>query len=147
MFKHILLATDGSAASENAARLAIGLARGQGAKLTAVYVVDPFPYLGIADTNPMGLHAYLSAARDHAAAAHARVAALCKETANAPLEPQLRLVEDVPAAKGILRTALDEGADLIVTGSHGRGGIEGLLLGSVAARVVARSTVPVLVAR
>ena len=147
MFKHILLATDGSAASANAARLAIDLARVQGARLTAVYVVDPFPYLGIADTNPMGLHAYLSAARDHAAAAHARVAALCNEPGHPPLDLQLRLVEDVPAAKGILRTALDENADLIVTGSHGRGGVEGLVLGSVAARVVARSTVPVLVAR
>lgn len=48
-----------------------------GATLTAVYVVDPHPYLGIGDTNPMGLHAYLSTAREHAAAAHAQVAALC----------------------------------------------------------------------
>jgi nucleotide-binding universal stress UspA family protein len=34
MFKHILLATDGSAASEHAAQLAVGLARTHGAKLT-----------------------------------------------------------------------------------------------------------------
>ena len=45
MFKHILLATDGSAASEHAAQLAVGLARTHGAKLTAVYVVDPYPYI------------------------------------------------------------------------------------------------------
>lgn len=146
-FRHILLATDGSAASASAARLAVDLARSQGAKLTAVYVVDPFPYLGIADTNPMGLYAYLSAARDHAAAAHAQVTSLCTAPGGAPVQLQLRLVEDVPAAKGILRTALDENADLIVTGSHGRGGLEGLLLGSVAARVVTQSTIPVLVVR
>ena len=71
MFKHILLATDGSAASDHATSMAVTLAREQGARLTAVYVVDPYPYLGIGETNPMGLNAYLSAARDHAAAAHA----------------------------------------------------------------------------
>ena len=83
MFKNILLATDGSAASEHAAALAVKLARSVQATLTAVYVVDPYPYLGMGDTNPMGMQAYLSAARDHAAAAHAKVAALCAGPADA----------------------------------------------------------------
>ena len=39
MFKHIVVATDGSPASAHAATLAVGLARTHGAKLTAVYVV------------------------------------------------------------------------------------------------------------
>src|SRR5690349_16743926 len=61
VFKHILLATDGSAASQPAERLALQLAGQHGANLTAVYVIDPYPYLGLGDTNPMGLQAYLSA--------------------------------------------------------------------------------------
>ena len=52
MFKHILLATDGSAASEHAAQLAVSLARQHRARLTVVYVVDPYPYLGIGEANP-----------------------------------------------------------------------------------------------
>jgi len=146
MFKHILLATDGGAASEHAAAMAVDLARTQNARLTAVYVVDPFPYLGIGDTNPLGLHAYVSAARDHAAAAHAKVAALCTGPGR-PVDLQLLLLEDVTAAKGILAAARDEGADLIVAGSHGRTGLNSLMLGSVAAKLVSLSPVPVLIAR
>ncbi|HEY3047696.1 MAG TPA: universal stress protein, partial [Polaromonas sp.] len=60
---------------------------------------------------------------------------------------QLRMAEDVTASGGIVQTARDEGADLIVIGSHGRTGLARLMLGSVAAKVVAESPVPVLVAR
>jgi nucleotide-binding universal stress UspA family protein len=56
-------------------------------------------------------------------------------------------LEDVAVASGIVEAAKTEGADLIVVGSHGRSGIARLMLGSVAAKVVAESTVPVLVAR
>jgi len=146
MFKHILLATDGSAASDHAVRLAVTLAREQGSRLTAVYVVDPYPYMGLGETNPMGLNAYLSAARDHAAAAHAKVDAICRES-DPPVNLELRLIEDAGAAVGILATAKEEGVDLIVAGSHGRTGIEKLVLGSVAAKLATLSTVPVLIAR
>ena len=146
MFKHILLATDGSAASTHAATLAIGLARSHGAQLTALYVVDPYPYLGLGEANPMGFQAYMSAAMDHAALAHAAIAALAAE-GGPKVNVAPRVVEDVGASAGILQTAKELGTDLIVVGSHGRSGIARLLLGSVASRVVAESTVPVLVAR
>lgn len=146
MFKHILLATDGSDASAHAAALAVDLARVHGARLTALYVVDPYPYLGIGEANPMGFQAYMSAAYDHAAQAHARVAALCDDGGK-PVELMLRMAEDLPAVDGILKLAKEEGADLIVVGSHGRGGLMRLVLGSVASKVVAQSPLPVLVAR
>ena len=144
MFKHVLLATDGSAASEGAARVAVDLARDQRAVLTVVYVVDPLPYLGMADTNPMGLQAYLSAARDHAAAAHAKAVALAQAGGSA-LDVRLRLVENTTAAKGILATAREDGADVVVAGSHGRSGLDGLLLGSVAAKLATQAPIPVLI--
>jgi len=145
MFKHILLATDGSAASEHAASLAVGLARAHGAKLTAVYVVDPYPYIGVGEINPMGFQAYMSAAQAQAAQAHAQVEALCK--GDKPVTLDARLVEDVGAASGVVQTAETIGADLIVLGSHGRSGIARLMLGSVSSKVVAESKVPVLVSR
>jgi nucleotide-binding universal stress UspA family protein len=146
MFKHILLGTDGSAASEHAATLAVGLARTHRAKLTALYVVDPYPYLGIGETNPMGFQAYMAAAQQHAAQAHAKVEALCQR-AEPRVELDVRLVEDVTAMRGIVDMAQETHADLVVVGSHGRTGISRLMLGSVAAQVVAHSPVPVLVAR
>lgn len=146
MFKKILLATDGSAASAHAARLAVELARTHGATLTALYVVDPYPYLGIGEANPLGFQAYMSAAHEHAAQAHGKVSALCTQ-GGAPVELRLRRAEDIQASEGILHTAQEEGSDLIVVGSHGRTGMSRLMLGSIAAKVVAQSPVPVLVAR
>ncbi len=103
MFKHILVATDGSAASEHAAQLAVDLARTHGAKLTAVFVVDPYPYMGVGEINPLGFQAYMSAAQQHAASAHAQVEALCKK-GGATIALQARLVENVGAATGIVET-------------------------------------------
>ena len=146
MFKHILFATDGSAASEHAAKLATGMARTHGAKLTALYVVDPYPYIGIGESNPLGFQSYMSAAHEHAAQAHAKVAELCSQ-GGAPVPLQVRMAENVTASAGIVQMAKDEGADLIVMGSHGRTGLARLMLGSVAGKVLAESTVPVLVVR
>jgi nucleotide-binding universal stress UspA family protein len=145
MFQHILLATGGSAASEHAAQLAVDLARVHGARLTALYVVDPYPYLGVGEANPLGFQAYMSAAAQHVAEAHHKVMMLCEK---APVVPfQTRLAEDVGAAVGIVQSARQVEADLIVVGSHGRTGVARLVLGSVASKVVAESPIPVLVAR
>jgi nucleotide-binding universal stress UspA family protein len=146
MFKHILLATDGSSASKTAAVLAIELARTHGARLTAVYVISPYPYLGVGESNAYGFNAYMAAAQEHAGEAHAAVKALAAE-GGVPVAVETRIVEDVGAARGILHTAEKEGADLVVVGSHGRTGLVRLMLGSVANRVVSESAIPVLVTR
>jgi nucleotide-binding universal stress UspA family protein len=146
MFKNILLATDGSEASEEAAHLAVTLARSGGARLTALYVIDPYPYLGVGEASAVGFQAYMGNAYEHAAQAHARIAALCAD-GGPNVDLQLRRGEDASAAESIVRTAVEEDADLIVVGSHGRTGLSRLMLGSVAAKVVAQSPLPVLVAR
>jgi len=46
--------------------------------------------------------------------------------------------------RDIVRKAADENADLIVMSTHGRTGLEQVMLGSVTAKVVARATCPVL---
>jgi nucleotide-binding universal stress UspA family protein len=146
MFKNIVLATDGSVASAHAAQLAVNLAHIHNANLTALYVADPYPYLGVGEVNPMGYQAYNAAAQELASKAHAQVETLCE--GQSPAVPlQARFVEDVAAASGIVETAKQIGADLIVVGSHGRSGIARLMLGSVATKVVAESPIPVLVCR
>ncbi|MDQ3060987.1 MAG: universal stress protein [Pseudomonadota bacterium] len=146
MFKRILFATDGSAASEHAAKLAVGMAQTHSAQLIALYVVDPYPYLGIGESNPLGFQAYMAAAHEDAAQAHAKVAALCNQ-GYLKVDLQARLMEDMAASAGIVQTAKDEGADLIIMGSHGRTGLARLMLGSVAAKVLAEATVPVMIVR
>jgi nucleotide-binding universal stress UspA family protein len=146
MFKNILLATDGSPASQHAAELAVTMAGEANARLTALYVIDPYPYLGVGEASGVGFQAYMSQAYEHAARAHDSIAALCAK-AKGNVDLQFRRGEDPSAAESIVRTALEEDADLIVVGSHGRTGISKLMVGSVAARVVGTSPVPVLVAR
>lgn len=146
MFKNICIATDGSAASEHAAALAVGLAREHGGRVTSVYVIDPYPFLMVGDSNPLGFQSYMAAAQALASEANAKVAALGQQPGDA-IDIQTRVVEEAGAAAGILHAAKAEGCDLIVLGSHGRSGIRRLMLGSVSGRVVAESTVPVLVTR
>ncbi|MBC7619993.1 MAG: universal stress protein [Candidatus Saccharibacteria bacterium] len=146
MLKHILLATDGSPASDHAAALAVDLARSMGAKLTALYAVDPYPYLAVGEMSTEGSQFYMAAAQQHAAAAQATVQALCNQ-GSSPVALQTLVVEDRAVAKAIVETAVSEGADMIVVGSHGRTGIARLLLGSTTTKVLAESTLPVLVAR
>jgi nucleotide-binding universal stress UspA family protein len=146
MFKKILFATDGSAASDHAASMAVSLARTHGAQLTAVYVVDPYPYLGIGEMNPLGFQAYMGAAQEHAVKAFAHVEQLAKqEGAAVPFETLL--VEDVAAHKGIVQAAQTQGADLIIVGSHGRSDLERLFLGSTANKVSSHAKQPVLIVR
>ncbi len=146
MFKNILVATDGSDISARAATMAVSLARTHGAKITAVYVMEPYPYIGIGEANPFGMQAYAAAAQKLAADAHMAIEKLCTE-GGSPVTLEARAIENVGASAGIVQTAKSEAADLIVMGSHGRSGIARLMLGSVANRVLAESQIPVLVVR
>jgi nucleotide-binding universal stress UspA family protein len=146
MFKKILFATDGSAASDHAAVVAVNLARSLTAQLTVVYVVDPYPYLGVGEMNPLGFQAYMGAAQEHSVKAFAHVEDLAKSNGNdVPFETLL--VEDVVAYKGIVQAAETQEADLIIVGSHGRNGLQKLFLGGTANKVSSHATQPVLVVR
>jgi nucleotide-binding universal stress UspA family protein len=146
MFKHILFATDGSSASEHASQMAINMARAHGSHLTVVYVIDPYPYMGGGEMNLIGYESYMESGRKHAEKAFAHVNHLAS-MGGTPVTVKTRLVENTSAVRGILETAEEEHAKLIMLGSHGRGGLEKFFVGSIAAKVVAQSTKPVMVIR
>lgn len=146
MFKHILFATDGSSASEHASQIAINMARAHNSQLTAVYVIDPYPYMGGGEMNLLGFESYMESGRKHAQKAFAHINHLAA-IGGEPVQVKTRLVEKSSVVKAILETAEEEHAKLILLGSHGRGGIEKLLIGSIAAKVVAQSTKPVMIVR
>jgi len=144
MFKKILVPTDGSELSTAAALRAVPLAKLASASLTIVFVQDTYPYTGIGEANSAGLQAYMAAARAEGLNAIERIAASAKAEGVAI---DTVVVENHQAAKGIVDAAQESGADLIMMGSHGRSGIAKLVLGSVAAKVLALSPVPVLIVK
>ena len=62
MFKHIVLATDGSPSAAKASQTAIDLARVHGAKITAAFVIDPYPYMSLGEDSGEAFQAYMNAA-------------------------------------------------------------------------------------
>ncbi|MBO0764406.1 MAG: universal stress protein [Hyphomicrobiaceae bacterium] len=144
MYKHILIATDGSELASRAVTAGIALAKALDARVTAVTVTEPWSAMVIGDpalTFPIA--DYEKAAAAHATHILARVAGAAKDTGVAC---ETVHASDFPA-EGIIATAKDKGCDLIVMASHGRRGLSKLILGSQATRVLALSTVPVLICR
>lgn len=142
MFNKVLVPTDGSDLANQAGLRAIVLAKLAGASVTTVYVQDVYPYQGIGEANVAGVQAYTAMARSQGLAATELIADAARK-AGVPVETVV--AENHQAAVGIVEAAQACGADLIAMGSHGRSGLAQLVLGSVAAKVLALSPVPVLV--
>jgi len=144
MFKHILLPVDGSDTSLMAVDKASGLARAFGSRVTAIYVIDPYAFSGVGADFAYGQAQYLGAATAEGNAALQQSAAMLTA---AGVTVNTAVIEAHAIYRGILETASSVGADLIVMGSHGRRGLEKLVLGSVAAQVLAHAHLPILVVR
>jgi nucleotide-binding universal stress UspA family protein len=142
MFTSILIPTDGSEKAVIAASKAVELAKEQGAKLTAVVVIDPFPYIGLGEASAFGLQAYLSEAQAMATQSLDGVRAMA-EAAGVPFMAET--IERSAVFEGILDAATEQGCDLIVMGSNGRSGVKALILGSETQKVLTHSRIPVLV--
>ena len=144
MFKHILVPVDGSETSMLAVNKAAGLAKAFGSEVTAVYVLDPYPFTGVGADFAYGQSQYLSAATSEANTALEAVKKLMEESG---ISVKTMVGEGHAVHEGVVRVADSVGADLIVMGSHGRRGLEKLVLGSVAQRVLSTARIPVLVVR
>ena len=144
MFKHILVPVDGSDTAMLAVDKAIGLAKAFGCPVTAIYVIDPYPFTGVGTDFAYGQSQYLSAATAEASEA---TRSAREQISAAGVTVDTRVIESHTPWRGILETAAEIGADLIVMGSHGRKGLEKLVLGSVAQRVLSHATLPVMVVR
>ena len=139
--RRILFATDFSDASRPAARRAVSLAKDSGAELLVVHVYEP-PVRPAVDAFlvPRVYDEFEAEVRSQADQGLAPIVARAAGAGVAARPLVLRGVAD----EAIARAAKDEAADLVVVGTHGRGGVARLLLGSVAARVVSSAPCPVL---
>jgi len=147
MFRRILCATDGSKRSTHAVKTAAVLAHGSGALLTLVHVTPDYRTPYYPDGVMIDWPSEKDYKRDCKAAAEKVFAKDAEITLKEGVEAEnLHLFGDSPADE-ILAAAKKAKADLIVMASHGRKGFEALLLGSETQKVLARTTVPVLVVR
>ncbi len=145
MFRHILIATEGSAVGDKAVGQGLEVAAKFGAKVTIVKVTEMWSALDVAGRDALArIETYEKAAAD-AAKATLEKAREAAENAGVPCETLH--VPDRSPADGIVATAEAMGCDLIVMGSHGRRGINKLLLGSQAQNVLTHTKKPVLIAR
>lgn len=147
MFKHILVATDGSPHSDKAIALALRVADGRpDVRISALLVV---PDYGVADyaRATFASPPDAPALRDTLAGdGHQRlVKLLTRYGERAGRIVPLVTVSDRPF-EDIVETAAREHCDLIVMAPRGRGAVAGALLGSQTQRVLSLSKVPVLVA-
>ena len=144
MFKQILVPIDGSDTSKLALAKALGLAKAFGSAVTAIYVIDPYPFTGVGADFAYGQDQYLGAAK---AEANAAVEAVAQRLTAAGLKADTRIVEAHAVWRGIADAAEAVGADLVVMGSHGRRGLEKLVLGSVTQSVLTQTQLATLVVR
>lgn len=144
MFNHILVPVDGSATSRQAIGKALAMAQAFKSAVTLIYVIDPYAFTGVGTDFSYGQAEYLSAAT---AEGHEAITAARQIFEAGGVGVTGSVVEGHSIYRAILDTADAVDADLVVMGSHGRHGLEKLILGSVTAQVLSHAHFSVLVVR
>jgi nucleotide-binding universal stress UspA family protein len=143
--KQILVATDFSEPADAALTYGRALARNFGSTLHVVHVVGPVPVA------VYGAEAYAFSTtelqQDIEEAARKQLNDLLIDNDVPPLPAKAALITSETPALAIVDYATREHIDLIITGTHGRGAVAHLLMGSVAERVVRTAPCPVLTVR
>ena len=145
MYKHILIAFDGSELAEKAMRQALELAKTAGAKVTALYVWMPWSSIAVREIAVMFPPEEYEANAIKASNAQLQRVTDTARSLGVPCET--KTASEAQPYKSIVDAATADGCDLIVMGSHGRRGLSGLLLGSVTNKTLSHAHVPVLVYR
>lgn len=147
MFKHLLIPTDGSALSHQAALAGVELASKIGARVTAFFAAPAATPIVYRDALPVGYKTPAEHAKAITKAAKAYLAVIEDAAQAAGVRCQsVHLTNDFPA-EAILEAARKRDCDLIFMASHSRRGLRGMLLGSQTQKVLAHARVPVLVYR
>jgi nucleotide-binding universal stress UspA family protein len=148
MYKHILFPTDGSECSAIALAAVVPLAKALNARITAINLMPPYEPsimdLTLPHSGVPSLEQFEAGARQESVAILARVADEARFAGVA--------CETLSATSGapwdtILTAARQGKCDLIFMASHGRRGLAAALLGSETQKVIAHSSLPVLVCR
>lgn len=142
MFNKIMVATDGSEVSENAAKIGIEIARLSRGTVTILYVVDILRLAHLPGyANFPGLASQLL---DLMHKEEAETTERIEELARAAGVSCNSMKGEGNPSDELLRISQEAGMDLLVIGKVGRSGLDKILMGSVAEKVVRHSKIPVL---
>jgi nucleotide-binding universal stress UspA family protein len=147
MYRHILIATDGTPLAEKAVAGGIEFAREAGAKVTlftAVPEYQPPSESQVMARQVVSLEDYARASHDKAGGILARGAALARA---AGVEFDTDYAESNRAAHAIVEAARRHGCDAVFMASHGRSGLSRLVHGSETFEVINESEIPTMVYR
>jgi nucleotide-binding universal stress UspA family protein len=144
MFEHILVPIDGSSTARQAIDKALAIAQAFNSAVTLIYVIDPYAFTGVGNDFSYGQAEYLAAATTEA---NESIGAAKQVLEAHGIAVNGSVVEGHAVYQAILDTAESLSADLVVMGSHGRRGLEKLVLGSVTAQVLSHAHLSVLVVR
>ncbi|MFH0133792.1 universal stress protein [Variovorax sp. VaC1] len=148
MYKRILVATDGSALSEQAVVAAIDLAVLTGAELVSVTVAHLQPYGYFEGSMVLGQREIEANQRQvEMNAQHLVDAVKAKALGRGVKSAQAIVMTSNQVAEALITTAKNQQCDLIVMASHGRRSLARLLMGSETLHVLTHSHIPVLVLR
>ena len=150
MYRHLLVATDGSKLSDKAVSAAVRLAAALQARLTIFHarpVWLPTAYPEGLLIGGYGVVGHEEFDRDSKARAEKLLARASKPAVAAGVQHQLVQAAQLHAYEAILDCARKQRCDCIVMASHGRRGLPALLLGSETQKVLTHSKLPVLVVR
>jgi nucleotide-binding universal stress UspA family protein len=143
MFNTILFATDFSESSEHAFKYALSLARKFESRLAIIHVIN----------EPVDLRGFYvphisfdKLEEEIEQGALKMMEKFCNANADATVKCESFVVPGIPYDE-IIKKAQELGADLIVVGTHGRTGLDHVLFGSTAEKVVRKSPVPVMTIR
>lgn len=145
MFKTILVPTDGSPLADQAITAAIEFAQSNSGKIIGLSVAEPYPYAPLTDGSvTVDSGSYEEKMREMAQM-HVRKIADAAQAANVPCETYVR--QSFNPHEEIISVAIKHNCDVIFMASHGRKGLSRLFVGSETQKVLAHSTIPVLVFR
>jgi len=145
MFKTILVPTDGSELSAKAINTAIDFAKVGGGKIVGLSVAEPYPFTPLAE----GAMAADPGIYEESMLAMARqnVQQIADAAAVAGVPCEVVVTQSFTPSEEIINTAQKHGCDAIFMSSHGRKGLSKLFVGSETQKVLAHSTLPVLILR
>ncbi|SFQ59603.1 Nucleotide-binding universal stress protein, UspA family [Variovorax sp. OK605] len=145
MFKRILVATDGSALSQRAVDRAISMAASNQAELVALTVVPRYPQSYLEGAMSFSAEDIGRAEKQWADRAQMMLDGVRDRAQASGVRVQTTHVSSDLVAESIIAAAKKHHSDLIVMASHGRKGLQRLLLGSETQHVLTHSALPVLV--
>lgn len=144
MFKRILIPTDGSELSGKAISAAIDLAKTLKASVVGVTALEPYSYANLSEYRPETLDDYEGRIEK---AGTERLGKVADAAARAGVPIETVSVKSFAPYEAIIDTANAKKCDLIVMASHGRRGLNAVLLGSETQKVLTHSNIPVMVFR